>query len=81
MFIDNLAHLCMLRMKDIWSKVENDIEHAGLCREGRAAVLWQWVGRDLVVDVIRAEPPYHHADEVFPYWDATGTEHRQVISE
>ena len=46
-FIHDLSHLCLMGVKNGRFKVENDVEHGGLGRQGRAAVLRQRVRRDL----------------------------------
>lgn len=53
MFVHNFSHFSLLVVKDFRIKVQNDVEHAGLCGEGGGAVLGEGVGRDLVVDVVR----------------------------
>lgn len=54
MFVHNLSHFGLLVVKDFRIKVEDDVEHAGLCGQGGGAVLGEGVGRDLVVDVVRS---------------------------
>lgn len=53
-FVHNLSHFGLLVVKDFRIKVEDDVEHAGLCGQGGGAVLGEGVGRDLVVDVVRS---------------------------
>lgn len=53
-FVHNLSHFGLLVVKDFRIKVEDDVEHAGLCGQGGGAVLREGVGRDLVVDVVRS---------------------------
>lgn len=53
-FVHYLSHFGLLVMKDFRIKVEDDVEHAGLCGQGGGAVLGEGVGRDLVVDVVRS---------------------------
>ena len=48
-FINDLSHLSLLVIQNVWSKVENHVEHARLCCQRCAAVLWGWVGCDLHV--------------------------------
>lgn len=52
MFVHNLSHFGLLVVKDFRIKVQDDVEHAGLCSQGGGAVLGEGVGRDLVVDVV-----------------------------
>lgn len=53
-FVHNLSHFGLLVVKDFRIKVQDDVEHAGLCSQGGGAVLGEGVGRDLVVDVVRS---------------------------
>ena len=46
-FVDNLPHLGLLCVQDVWGKVEDDVQHAGLGGQGGAAVLRVGEGRDL----------------------------------
>ena len=52
MFVDDFPHFCCLCVEHVWSEVEDDIEHAGLRGQRRAAMLRERVRRDLVIDVI-----------------------------
>lgn len=46
-FVHNLSHLCLVRVKDGRFEVKDHVQHGGLSRQGRAAVLGQRVCRDL----------------------------------
>ena len=54
MLVDNFAHLGLMIVQYIRGEVENNIEHGRLSSQRGAPVFWERVGRELVVDVIRA---------------------------
>ena len=63
MFVDDLAHDRLLRVKDVRREVQDDVEHARLRGEGSASLLRQRVRHDLVVQVVRAQSTEHHVDK------------------
>jgi len=63
MFVDDLAHDRLLRVKHVGREVQDDVQHARLRGEGSASLLWQRVRHDLVVQVVRAQSTEHHVDK------------------
>ena len=45
--IHDFSHLCLLTVQNLWGKVENDVEHAGLRGQSSAPVVRARVLRDL----------------------------------
>jgi hypothetical protein len=37
--VHDLSHLCLLTVQNLWSKVEYDVEHAGLCGQSSATMV------------------------------------------
>ena len=54
-------------LQDVRGKVEDDKEHGSLVGKGGGAVLGDGVGGNLVVDVVGAQTPNDHVDEL--RWD------------
>jgi len=71
MFVDDFAHDRLLRVKDVGSEVEDDVEHARLRCECCAAMLRQRIRHDLVVEVIWAQSTEHHVYIGTADWHAT----------
>ena len=69
--VDNLPHLGLVAGEYVRLEEEDDIQHAGLGGDGRASVLWEGISRDLVVQVVRTQPAYHHANKLHVDWNAT----------
>ena len=59
--VDDLAHDCRLVVEQVGAEVEDYVEHGGLGGEGGAALFGEGVGRHLVVEVVGAQAPHHHA--------------------
>lgn len=62
-FINNLSHFGLLVVEDLWFKIKNHIQHAGLGSESSRPVFRKWVSSHLVVNVIGTKPTNYHTDK------------------
>jgi len=80
MFVDDFTHDCLLRVQHVRSKVEDDVEHAGLSGQSSAAMLRKWICHDLIVQVVRAKSAKHHVDERLTNCHSAASAHTSTCS-